>query len=101
METILVMVLSSLFALIIVNDFEPTIFFKNKLKKCLKVKTHWIIDIPIQIIYKLLSCSSCFSYWLFSFTYLFIYGSGYGFLLGVIVYYLSYILNKIIYTTKL
>ena len=94
------MLICSLFSIIIVNEFEPTVYIKNKLKRIKNIKTHFLIDIPIYIIYKLLSCPSCLSYWIFGFTYLIMLSSGLGFVLGCIVYYLTFILNRLIYKTK-
>lgn len=106
MITILMMILSSLFSLIIVEDFELTKKVKKYLKDNLSLvklglkKKIKIIDIPFYIIYKVISCSACFSYWLFSFSYLIMFGSGLGFLLGPFVYYLTKLLYKFLYTVK-
>lgn len=94
------MLLSSLWAIIIIEEFQPFIQLKTKLGFGIPrkiVSEYIIIDYILFLIWKLISCCQCFSYWLFSFSYLILYGSGLGFILGAIVYFLTYYIKKTLY----
>ena len=92
MMIILIMILSSLWSIIIVNDFEPVQVFKKKLNKL--SSGYKIINILFYIISKLFSCNQCFSAWLFALMVLISTGTYNGFLLMPIVYFLTYFIYK-------
>jgi len=87
------MLFSSLWAIVIIDDFEPIQNFKRWLWK-INGDYKFNNFIIKKILRKLFTCNMCFSYWLFSFAYLFIYSSGMGFIYGVVVYFLTFLISK-------
>jgi hypothetical protein len=85
--------LCSLWSILLLENFEPIVRLKKSkywnIKSDLKV-----LNSIIGILRKLLSCPMCFSYWLFSFYYLLNYHSFLGFIIGIFVYYLTFIIKK-------
>lgn len=90
--TLMMMILSSMWSIVIISDFEPVQNFKNKLSR-IKGDTK-LSNRILNIIKKLLTCNQCFSYWLFSIVYLIVNHSFYGFIIGVVVYFLTFYIYK-------
>jgi len=88
---IFILVCISVCSLIIVDDLEPFIKFRNRIglgpKRLLRSK-YKIVDLIIYTIWKVTNCAPCLSYhltWI-----LFVsFGSWWGFLFGFITYLIS------------
>jgi hypothetical protein len=104
MIVLLMMLLSSLAAILIVDEFEPIQYLKNKsgLGRKRRLKSdRKIIDIIIYTIHKILNCSACCSYHIFWISYLIYYHSLFGMILGIICYFLTFIFKEKIFTIRL
>lgn len=89
--------MSSLWSIILVDEF--TIYrnfldylgigYKRKWKSQLK-----IIEYPVRFVHKLLNCSLCFGSWLSGFVLLYIFGTGWVFILIPITYFMTFYIKK-------
>jgi len=112
MEIILIALLSSLWSILLVDYFDPYKFILNKLglyyknvyneemKKIEQVR-NWTsfnpwLDYIFYFITKLFNCALCLSYWIFSFSILILCSSFMGFIFGVVIYFLTMLIQKII-----
>lgn len=98
----LIVLLSSLWAILIVDDF--TLWRQLLDKMGLGYERKWgslisFIDLIFFIIWKVNNCSGCFSAWLCGFSWLIIIGNGYGFLLMPISYFLTFYIKKSLTTS--
>ena len=104
MNTLLLMLLCSLWTLLIF-DWVPlfrTIKNNMGLGDERKLTSDFaLVDFSIYIVWKIISCSSCFSAHLFWIVYLIMTGSFIGILLCPIVYFLTFIIREKILTIKL
>jgi hypothetical protein len=104
MNTLLLMLLSCLWAILMIDYLEPFIYIKNKLGLGYKRKLYSdikIINLLIYTIWKVLNCPMCLSYHLFWISYLIYYQSPFGIILGVVCYFLTFIIKEKILTIKL
>ena len=104
METILMMLLSSLWSLLIMDFFTPFRHFKESLglgyTRTLK-SDYILLEYVIYVIHKVLNCAGCLSAHIFWITYLITYGSFYGMLLCPIVFFLTFVIKEKILTIEL
>jgi hypothetical protein len=99
MNTIILMILSSLWAILIVEDFK----LYRQLLNYIGIGEHRTIfslikpiDFVIDTIHKLLNCPLCLSAHAFWITYLILTGSFIGFILCPIPYFLTFLFKKYI-----
>jgi len=96
-EIILMIILSSCWGIVIVEEFIPLQQLKDKLGLGQQRKLYSqyiIIDYIIFIIWKVIGCPMCMSYHLFWISYLIIFGSFFGLILGVLPYFLTFFIKK-------
>ena len=93
---LLIVLLSSLWGLLLAHDS-----LLNQSKDYIGLgperktySNYKLIDFILFMVWKLLNCPLCISYWIFSISYLIIYGTGWGFIYGIIVYYLTSLLQR-------
>ena len=89
---LLIGILSILWAICISREIVPLEVFKDWVglgKERKSFSEIPLIDFVLFCIHKLLNCSKCLSYWVFSISFMVIFGGGYGFLLGIIIYYIT------------
>lgn len=93
--TILILIIISVFSLVMVDEFEPLLYLKDKIglgsKRKLKSK-YLFIDSIIYTIWKIMNCAPCFSYHSTWIIFL-ILGSNWGFIFG----FLTYLITKYLY----
>lgn len=101
---ILMILYSSLWAILLIDYLEPLKYVKNKLglgSKRKLVSDRIFVDYFIYTIWKILNCPMCLSYHIFWITYLIYYGSLLGIILGVVCYFLTFIIKEKIMYIKL
>ena len=101
-EIILMFLLSSLWGIVIVDEFQPFIQLKEFIglgKRRRLFSGHIVLDYVFYLIWKVINCPMCMSYHIFWISYLIIYGSVLGIIFGVISYFLTFYITKTLLIT--
>lgn len=104
MNTILLILVCSAWAILILEFFEPFKKLKKKigLDEERKLKSDIpLVDAIIYTIWKVINCSACFSSHLFWISYLIINGSLFGFILCPLVFFITFLIKEHILTIRL
>ena len=104
MITTLMILLSSLWAILIVEELTPYQQLTNYigLGPIRRLKSEYdVVDYILFLIWKLLNCPMCMSAHLFWITYLIAFSSLFGLLLCPIPYFMTFIIKKYILTIRL
>ena len=101
---ILIILLCSLWAIVLTDYLEPFLKFKEKigLGSIRKLKSDiTLIDNLIYTVWYILHCPMCLSYHMFWIVYLILFNSFFGIILGVICYFLTYVIREHIMIVRL
>ena len=96
-KIIIMLLLSSLWGIVVTEEFIPLQQLKDMIGLGLKRKLYskyMVIDYIIFLLWKVSGCPMCASYWIFSITYLCLFGSFIGFIFGVISYFLTFFIKN-------
>ena len=101
MELLITILIIAIAANIITNQIDPLNWIKDKMGigsvRRLKSK-YTLIDLIIYIIWKVMNCSPCLSYWITGIYFLPTYE---GFILGILTYGLATWIYNNVFSTKI